>query len=259
MSESTRCAEARVAPLYPGLRGTANPRSRQLRSITAEEFDRLVPVGLPTNVIDLTGGRYGQLDVVRYAGRIASSSSWYARCDCGAVVALRADRLRRNHYQSCGCEFLRPTSDDPEQTFAALMLRVVMDEVSGCWLWQGNRNRFNYGRLWVVENGKPALRYTHRVMYEINVGKIEAGMTIDHLCRNPPCCNPEHLEQVTLAVNTQRAGAAVEVCKHGHPYTEENTYYTKKPGNGRRSCRQCHRDKERARQRRLKEQRHASR
>ncbi len=37
-------------------------------------------------------------------------------------------------------------------------------------------------------------------------------------------------------------------CKHGHEYTEENTYWTKA---GNRSCRACHRNQEAARKRRL--------
>ena len=30
------------------------------------------------------------------------------------------------------------------------------------------------------------------------------GLVIDHKCRNRLCCNPDHLEAVTQAVNVQR-------------------------------------------------------
>lgn len=81
-------------------------------------------------------------------------------------------------------------------------------------------------------------------LYELLVGPVPEGLELDHLCRNPPCCNPAHLEPVTHAENMRRAGLAVTQCKHGHEYTEANTYVTKK---GERSCRTCHRLAERDR------------
>ena len=47
--------------------------------------------------------------------------------------------------------------------------------------------------------------YAHRVMYERHKGEIPAGLVIDHLCRNTVCCNPEHLQAVTQAVNCHRS------------------------------------------------------
>ena len=39
-------------------------------------------------------------------------------------------------------------------------------------------------------------------------GSIGDGLVIDHLCRNPRCVNPDHLEPVTTAVNTLRGNYA---------------------------------------------------
>lgn len=51
-------------------------------------------------------------------------------------------------------------------------------------------------------------RLTHRVMYEQEVGPIPEGLVIDHLCRQPACINPAHLEPVTHAENIRRGNNA---------------------------------------------------
>ncbi len=48
----------------------------------------------------------------------------------------------------------------------------------------------------------------HRAMYEQMVGPIPEGLVLDHLCKQPPCIRPEHLEPVTIAENTRRSAAA---------------------------------------------------
>jgi hypothetical protein len=117
----------------------------------------------------------------------------------------------------------------------------------GCWQWTGNVSVTGYGRLWTGPSGGRRLAYAHRYVYTVHRGLIPHGLTLDHLCRNTRCVNPEHLEPVTAAENTRRAGAAVTHCVRGHVYDEQNTYLAKKPGNGRRACRACHRENERNR------------
>lgn len=113
--------------------------------------------------------------------------------------------------------------------------------IAGCWMWTGAGDKKGYGRINI--DGK--IRLTHRVYYEIMVGKVPDGLELDHLCRNPSCCNPSHLEPVTRKVNTDRGLCAeahrkrkslIRFCKNGHDYTEENTYVDKR---GRRSCKEC--------------------
>lgn len=41
-------------------------------------------------------------------------------------------------------------------------------------------------------------------MYEQEVGPIPPGLHLDHLCRQPKCLRPDHLEPVTHAKNLQR-------------------------------------------------------
>jgi hypothetical protein len=63
-----------------------------------------------------------------------------------------------------------------------------------------------YGMFgWTPEKGaKQKHDYTHRVAYRLTIGDIPQGMTIDHLCFNTKCCNPNHMEVVTQSENSRR-------------------------------------------------------
>jgi len=78
-----------------------------------------------------------------------------------------------------------------------------VDAAGDCWVWTGSKDRAGYGRTWRSTAPFPA----HRVAYELLVGPIPAGLVIDHLCRNPACVNPDHLEPVTHRVNILRGHA----------------------------------------------------
>ncbi len=73
----------------------------------------------------------------------------------------------------------------------------------GCWDWQGLRVR-GYGVMHCTVNSRKTTIRAHRYAYELIVGPIPEGLTIDHLCRNPACVNPAHLEPVTIAENLRR-------------------------------------------------------
>lgn len=75
-----------------------------------------------------------------------------------------------------------------------------VEKTSTCWLWTAGRTTGGYGQCY-----SPAKGYAHRTAYELLVGAIPYGMTLDHLCRVRHCVNPAHLEPVTSAENTRRA------------------------------------------------------
>ena len=112
---------------------------------------------------------------------------------------------------------------------------------NGCLIWTGSRLR-GYGKHRF--NGKRAI--AHRTAYEIVVGPIPEGRTLDHLCRTRPCIWPFHLEPVTNRVNILRGVSPSAVnarkahCKRGHPFDEENTRLFKNPwGAVARACKAC--------------------
>lgn len=116
---------------------------------------------------------------------------------------------------------------------------------SGCWLWTGAVNERGYGQIRI--NGKTVA--AHRTSYQIYVGNIPNGLQIDHLCKNPSCVNPQHLEPVSAQENVRRSTsgqvtAALQRkkthCPKGHPYYGDNLYIH--PENKSRSCKTCIRD-----------------
>lgn len=70
-----------------------------------------------------------------------------------------------------------------------------------CWIWQLWRSKEGYGHM---SDGTGRQRPAHRVMWENVNGPVPAGLQLDHLCRQPPCVNPDHLEPVTNGVNSRR-------------------------------------------------------
>jgi len=116
---------------------------------------------------------------------------------------------------------------------------------NGCWQW----NAAKIGRGYGVMQAGPGSRLAHRLSYEHFIAPIPEGLTIDHLCQNKACVNPEHLEPVTNVVNNLRGSSAAAKnarkthCPSGHEYTVGNTYIR----GGMRHCRTCHRICERKR------------
>lgn len=126
-----------------------------------------------------------------------------------------------------------------------------------CWPWLAGHTKAGYGTVHV---GHQTTTTAHRAVYELLVGPIPDGLVLDHLCRNPGCVNPAHLEPVTYATNTERGigsersrlhWASIVECPQGHPYDEANTYRQivryKDRTYTNRICRTCRREQARTR------------
>lgn len=102
---------------------------------------------------------------------------------------LRAGRM-------CSSECVVTWRTNPDRFWAKADKTSSPD---GCWLWTDAPNPVTgYGRMtWGT-----GYRLAHRLAYELAIGPIPDGLTIDHVkdrgCRNHHCVNPAHLEAVTL-------------------------------------------------------------
>lgn len=113
----------------------------------------------------------------------------------------------RMHPCACGCGLLTSTTyvnghNRCKNPWRSELYEI--DESTGCWNWLHGKSRGGYA----VQRVNGRLTRVARMYYEEKYGPIPDGMVVDHLCRNPGCVNPDHIEVVTLTENTRRGKAA---------------------------------------------------
>jgi hypothetical protein len=125
-------------------------------------------------------------------------------------------------------------------------MKYFLDRInkqSYCWTWVGSIGHDGYGRAYYKGKNNMA----HRAVYRAFVDEIPPEMTIDHLCRNKLCVNPEHLQVASQRDNILRSDNQASIntkkthCVNGHEYTAKNTYsYKASRGKGIwRACKTC--------------------
>jgi len=130
----------------------------------------------------------------------------------------------------------------PEEILNRFLERVHFTDY-GCWEWTGAMASNGYGTFH-VPGTKSNVTRSHEFSYHLFVGPVPDGLELDHLCHNPKCINPDHLEPVThqenmtrgLLFNSNRGNCLKTHCIHGHPFDELNTYVGK---DGHRHCKTC--------------------
>ena len=118
---------------------------------------------------------------------------------------------------------------------------MVDHPLGPCWVWPRLTEK-GYGCLYV----SGSRQYVHRLTMALAKGAIRKGMHTDHLCRNKPCCNPEHLEEVTPKENNRRGFwvhsglKKIDFCKRGHAFLGENIYLDPR---GFKRCEVCRKER----------------
>lgn len=171
--------------------------------------------------------------------------AWAREIRNGELLA-QDQAASRHTYQGAAIKMSRnPSGPRPNWTTRSTMQRfaekVLLPEPrTGCWMWTGAKTTAGYGTF--SPRGKSV--YAHRYSYEQFVGPIPRGLELDHLCRNPACVNPDHLEAVTQRTNVLRSrsfsaqNAVKTHCSKGHEFSPDNTWTSKR---NQRNCITCHR------------------
>lgn len=122
-----------------------------------------------------------------------------------------------------------------------LMSASKVNPDTGCIEWQKGRVRGAYGKIWHEKRH----HLVHRLAYKTLVCDVPDELALDHLCRNPICFNPDHLEPVTQRENILRGvgasahNAAKVKCRAGHDLTGPDVRIEATPYGTTRRCKEC--------------------
>lgn len=169
------------------------------------------------------------------AGESMTSNSGCSVAGCDRAV--RCKGLCSRHYQRQRVHG-DPLAGGPELLrWPENLLTRLEPQPNGCILWGGKPNPDGYSQI--AKNGR--LHMTHRAAYELWVGPIPEGMTIDHECHNRDetckggdtcphrrCVNPEHLVPKSMRANTEASphtNAGKATCVRGHQVVKEQVGY----------------------------------
>lgn len=145
-----------------------------------------------------------------------------------------------------------------EERFWPKVRKEVTERVAGlgpCWIWAAGRIGPGYGWFWpgngVSPTGQKSSTLAHAFSARLAGKHLPPGHEWDHLCRQRPCVNPDHLEAVSHRENIRRGvgivalamQSTVFVCGHG-----KDSEHTAQRGDGRGVyCRTCKVTRNRAR------------
>lgn len=133
----------------------------------------------------------------------------------------------------CHCAFSLEWREERRRRLGILPRRILSIEErlqehtgagkNGCLLWTGCLLPTGYG--YITIHAHPC--YVHRIAYELAVGPIPEGLTIDHLCGVRNCINTEHMEPVPIEENSRRGAV-----NWWHGVTEVPEYEGMRPDGG---------------------------
>lgn len=129
----------------------------------------------------------------------------FCQCGCGEKTAIATSNWpTAGHIKGKPKRYLK--GHNAKRDAKTYWVEEDRGYATPCWIWQGTISSAGYPQRWDSVLKKPV--NLHRRAAEDRFGPLPFHVKVDHLCRQPSCINPDHLEPVTNAINVQRGKTA---------------------------------------------------
>ena len=110
----------------------------------------------------------------------------------------------------------------PERVALRAITNVDKRE-DGCWISRYSVASHGYSQIGWNDGVKRHMVLGHRAAWSAVNGQVPLGMTIDHLCKERRCVNPDHLRLLPNYENARRTSGRdwpLGYCVNGHPNSD---------------------------------------
>ena len=160
-----------------------------------------------TRLIDITGGKYGDLLVIERAARVPGEkhTKWLCTCDCGNATVATYINLKTGNTTSCGCK-RRPhgeTNSPTYRSWSSMMRRCV---------WRSDSKRYQ-GIVPVCE------RWKDYQLFRLDMGlRPSAKHSLDRI-DNAKGYEPGNVRWATMTMQNRNKTNNVFIESRGHKKT----------------------------------------
>lgn len=153
------------------------------------------------------------------------STGPYGYCHCGCGQKTKLAKTTRTKWNTVKGKPMKYIHGHNAYYQTPLYVEEDRGYDSPCWIWQRSFNTYGHGQITI--QGKCFL--AHRVFYEKRYGPVSTELDLHHMCEQPDCMNPDHLQPLTPAAHARTRKStklSIEDCKEMYRiYHSEDTSY----------------------------------